>query len=311
MEKLLNSYLEYLLYQRNYSKYTIENYKEDIMLFNEYLNKESLDFLDITYQDVRLFFNFLEEKKFEKTTIARHISSLRNFYKYLVRNNYINSNPFELVSSPKKDKLLPKFLYQNEIEELFLIPDLNDPLGIRNRLILELLYATGMRVGECEYIKLNDINFKEQSIKILGKGNKERYVYYGRYAKTYLELYLEKSRPILNKNNSEYLLLNKNGTRLTSRGIRLILDKIIEKSSLKVHISPHTLRHTFATHLLEAGCDILSVQELLGHESLKATQIYTHITNENLKKVYMNAHPRSGKKIEWEVLWIMKILQIY
>ena len=297
MEDLLNSYLDYLLYEKKYSKYTVINYRDDILLFFSYLEKESLDLLDIEYQDVRLFFNYLDLKKFSKTTIARHISSIRNFYKYLVRNEYIKSNPFDLVNGPKKDKKLPKFLYPNEIEELFLAIPLDTTLGIRNRLLLELLYATGIRVGECEYIKISDIDFKTQSIKILGKGNKERYVYYGSYAKTYLDLYLNKREELV-KNKNPYLFLNKNGTRLTARGIRLIIDKIILNSSLKVHISPHTLRHTFATHLLEAGCDILSVQELLGHESLKATQIYTHITNESLKKVYMNAHPRSNKKIE-------------
>ncbi len=294
----LDKYLDYLKVQKNYSINTIINYRDDILEFFSYLDKESLDFLDIEYSDIRLYFNYLDEKKFSKTTIARHISSVRNFYKYLVRNEKVKSNPFNLVSSPKKDKKLPKFLYSNELEELFSIPDLNDVLGIRNRLILELLYATGIRVGECEYIKLSDIDFSNRSIKILGKGNKERYVYFGRVALEYLNFYLDKSRPFLDTKNSPYLLLNKNGSRLTARGIRLILDKIIEKSSLKLHISPHTLRHTFATHMLEAGCDILSVQELLGHESLKATQIYTHITDERLKKIYLDAHPRSKKEIK-------------
>ncbi len=293
----LEKYLEYLTYQKTYSNNTVIGYKNDILMFFEYLNKESLDYKDIEYSDIRLYFNFLEDKKLSKTSINRNISANRNFYKYLLRNKVIEANPFTLITSPKKDKKLPKFLYENELEELFNTPDINDILGIRNRFILELLYATGVRVGELEYIKLEDINTSNKSIKVLGKGNKERFVYFNNHSKEFLNLYLEKSRKILDTKKSPYLLLNKNGTRLTARGIRLILDKIIEKSSLNLDISPHTLRHTFATHLLEAGCDILSVQELLGHESLRATQVYTHITDKKLKEIYLHAHPRGDKKV--------------
>lgn len=299
MKKMINKYIDYLCYQKNYSNYTTENYKEDLLFFYDYLEKECLNYLDIKYQDLHLFFNYLDSFKYSKNTISRRISSIRSFYKFLVRNKYIDYNPFELVSLPKKDKKLPKFLYYNELETLFEIPDLKTPLGVRNRLILELLYATGMRVGELENIKINDINTSEKNIKILGKGNKERIAYYGDYVKEYLSLYLKSARKILLKNklDEDYLLLNNNGTRLTSRGIRLVIDDIINKSCLDTKISPHTIRHTFATHLLNEGCDILSVQELLGHESLKATQIYTHITNETLKNVYLKSHPRSNKKI--------------
>lgn len=302
MKDKIDDYLKYLKVQRNYSNYTIENYNEDLIFFKSYLEKENLDYTKIEYKDIRTFFNFLDENKYSKNTISRKISAIRSFYKYLARNNYISYNPFSLVSSPKKDQKLPKFLYYNELEVLFNVPDLNTPLGIRNRLILELLYATGMRVGELENIKIEDINFNEETIKILGKGNKERICYFTDCAKKYLKLYIEKSRPILlnNKKNIEYLLLNHNGTKLTSRGIRLIINDIIDKSSLDTKISPHTLRHTFATHLLNEGCDILSVQELLGHESLKATQIYTHITNEGLRNVYFKSHPRNSKKIKGE-----------
>ena len=296
--KDLENYIDYLLYQKKYSQNTAIGYKNDILLFFMYLEKESLNYLDIEYSDIRLYFEYLDLKKLSKTSINRNISALRNFYKYLLRNKLIDNNPFNLVSAPKKDKKLPKFLYQNEIEVLFNTPSLDDVLGIRDRLILEMLYATGIRVGEAELIKLKDIDFKNKSIRIIGKGNKERYVYFGSFAKEYLDLYLNKSRVKLDKNNSEYLFLNKNGTRLTARGIRLILDKVINKSSLDLDISPHTLRHSFATHMLEKGCDILSVQELLGHESLKATQVYTHITNDRLKEIYLNSHPRGKKQIK-------------
>jgi len=291
MDKLINEYIDYLEYERKYSKYTTDNYREDLYFFKSYLEKESLDFLDIDYSSVRLFFNYLDEFNFRKSTISRKISAVRSFYKYLARNNYIPYNPFELVSSPKKEQRLPKFLYKNELLELFSIPDTEDVLGLRNRTILEVLYATGMRVGEVENVKVKDINFREKEIKVLGKGNKERIVYFDDVCSKYLDLYINKSRKELMKKNNDYLFLNKNGTRLTARGIRLIVHNIIEESSIKTNISPHTLRHTFATHLLNAGCDIISVQELLGHESLKATQVYTHITDEKLREIYMKSMP--------------------
>ena len=297
MEDKIKDFLKYIKNIKNYSDYTITNYEEDLLFYKEYIKKENLNYLKIEYQDIRYLFNYLDENNYSKNTISRKISSIRSFYKYLARNNYINYNPFTLVSAVKKDQKLPKFLYYNELEELFDSVDIKTEFGIRNRLLLEMLYATGMRVGELENIKIKDINFNEQTIKILGKGNKERIAYYGNYAKEYLELYLDKSRPILLKNSKEeYLFINSKGKRLTSRGIRYIINDIIEKSSLNLKISPHTLRHTFATHLLNEGCDILSVKELLGHESLKATQIYTHITNESLRTTYLKAHPRNNKK---------------
>lgn len=299
MEDKIKDFLKYIKNIKNYSDYTITNYEEDLLFYKEYIKKENLDYLKIEYLDIRHLFNYLDENNYSKNTISRKISSIRSFYKYLARNNYIKYNPFTLVSTVKKDQKIPKFLYYNELEKLFDSVDINTEFGIRNRLLLELLYATGMRVGELENIKLKDINFNEQTIKVLGKGNKERLTYYGDYAKEYLELYLEKSREKLLKNSKEeYLFINNKGKRLTSRGIRYIINDVIEKSSLDLKISPHTLRHTFATHLLNEGCDILSVKELLGHESLKATQIYTHVTNESLRTTYLKAHPRNNKKIK-------------
>ena len=298
MDKDIELFFDYLLYQKNYSLHTIKSYKEDISMFKEYLDKENISYLDIDYQLIRAYMQELDKKKLSSSSIGRKLSGLRSFYKYLARNKKIKSNPFTLVKSPKKEHKLPKFLYYNELESLFLIPDLSDSFGIRDRLILELLYATGIRVGELELLKIKDINETNKTIKIFGKGSKERIVLFGDYAKEILNLYLKDARPNLEKEKSEYLLLNHLGNRLTARGIRFILDKIIDKSSLDTKISPHVLRHTFATHLLNAGCDIVSVQELLGHESLKATQIYTHITSEGLRNVYLKTHPRSNKKID-------------
>ena len=293
MDTYIEKYLEYLKIQKNYSINTIEGYEEDIEFFKKFLDKNSYNFLEVEYKDIRQFFNYMDSLKLSKNTISRKISSLRNFYKYLARNNYIKYNPFSLTKGPKKDKLLPKFLYYNELEEMFNICDTTTFYGLRDRLILEILYATGIRVGELEYMKIKDINFYENKIKIIGKGNKERIVYFGEYTREILDLYLKQRT-----DKNEYLLINNHKERLTSRGIRYILNKIIAKTSIETKISPHMLRHTFATHMLNEGCDLLSVQELLGHESLRATQVYTHVTNDRLKDVYLKTHPRNKKRID-------------
>ncbi len=292
MDKYIDLYLDYLMYQKHYSDLTILNYRDDLEFFKEYVDKKKIPFLDIDYSFIRKFYNYLDDKKYSKNTISRRISSIRSFYKYLARNGYVNYNPFSLTKGPKKDKLLPKFLYYNELEELFNACDLDDFYGVRDRLLLEMLYATGMRVGELEKVKVKDINLYDNSIKILGKGNKERIVYFGEYAREILDMYLD-----LRDDSCEYLFINNKKTRLTARGIRYILDKIVKEASLNTKVSPHMLRHSFATHLLNEGCDLLSVQELLGHESLRATQVYTHVTNDRLKDVYLKSHPRGNVKV--------------
>ena len=292
MDKYIDLYLDYIVYQRNYSDLTILNYKEDLLFFKDYVEKQKVSFLDIDYSFIRKFYNYMDEQKFSKNTISRKISSIRSFYKYLARNDHIKFNPFSLTKGPKKDKLLPKFLYYNELEELFDACDLEEFFGVRDRLLLEILYATGMRVGELEMVKVKDINLYDNSIKVLGKGNKERIVYFGDYAREILDMYLD-----LRDDNCEYLLINNKKERLTARGMRYILDKIVKKACLNTKVSPHMLRHSFATHLLNEGCDLLSVQELLGHESLRATQVYTHVTNDRLKDVYLKSHPRGNVKV--------------
>ena len=291
--KYLEDYLKFLEYQKNYSKDTIHSYNLDIREYFDYLNIEGIDFKDMDYSLIRNYLIYLNNNDNKSSTVSRKISSLRSFYKYLLNKNIIETNPFSLVSLPKKDRKLPRFFYYNELEELFQVPKLNTPLGQRDRLILEMLYATGVRVSELINIKVDDINGYE--IKVLGKGNKERIVRFGDYAESILDLYLNEGYPKLNKKGSKYLFLNNNGDQLTTRGIRYILDRIIEKTPIDKKISPHMLRHSFATHLLNEGCDILTVQELLGHESLTATSIYTHVTNDRLKEVYYKCHPRARK----------------
>lgn len=286
--KDLTDYLEYLRVNRNYSYYTILNYESDIIEYFVFLNREGLDYLDINYQDLRGLLEQYQTNKYKSTSIRRKISSLKGFYKYLVRNGKININPFIYVTLPKKEKKLPKFLNINEMDELFIPVDFNDFLSIRNRLIIELLYATGIRVSELVSIKLNDIS--DDSIRITGKGDKERIVFFNDVCKKYLDKYLIKRNEI---SKSDYLIINHNGKNITTRMIRIIINDLIKKTSIMKHVSPHVIRHTFATHLLNNGCDLLTVQELLGHSSISTTGIYTHVSSEHIREVYYKTHPRS------------------
>ncbi len=291
--KYLEEYLKYLRYQKNYSEDTINSYEEDLYEFFDFLDNKNIDVLKVKYENIREFLKQLDEKKNKATTVSRKLSSLRGFYKFLINRDYTGVNPFTLVKTPRKEKRLPRFFYYNELEEMFDSIDISNALGQRNRLILEVLYASGVRVSELVNIKLKDIN--DEEIKVLGKGNKERITRIGDYAREVLDLYLSDGYKELNTKNSEYLFLNKDGGQLTTRGVRYILDQVIKNTNVNKKISPHMLRHSFATHLLNEGCDILSVQELLGHESLTATAIYTHVTTDRLKDVYFKTHPRAKK----------------
>lgn len=291
--KYLSEFLKYIDLEKNYSKYTLINYKDDLSFYLDFLNKENIDVLDSDYKVIRNYLSYMYNKKYSSKTISRHISSLRSFYKYMLKENYIVKNPMTLISNPKQESKLPHFLYYNELETILNIPDKSTPLGQRDSIILELLYSTGIRVSELVNIKLKDINLSTRKIRILGKGNKERIVLYGEYLKNLLDIYLNDGREKLVKNNQEHLVLNKNGSGLTTRGVRVIIDNILKKGEIDFHISPHVLRHTFATHMLDSGADLKSVQELLGHENLSTTQIYTHVSNERLRKVYLSTHPRA------------------
>ena len=293
-EKTIHSYLDYLKYQKNYSDYTIENYHRDILEFFDYLDREVLDYKSVVYSDLRFFLMYLkDEKKDKNSSIDRKLSSLRGFYQYLANEGIVSNNVFSLLNGPKKEKKLPRYFEYNELESLFEVCDLSNALGQRDRLILEMLYATGVRVGELVSIKVFDINFSSRTILILGKGNKERIVPYGDYCEEILKLYLKDGYLSLNNQNSPYLFLNARGGRLTERGVRYLLEEIIKKTSVQKNISPHMIRHSFATHLLNQGCDLMTVQKLLGHESIKATQIYTHVTTDRLRSVYQNSFPRA------------------
>lgn len=298
MQKDVNNFIEYLITERNYPQdTTVKNYRIDLLQFQEFLNNNNLNYKNLTKDDIRLYLKYLDNLNYKNTSVSRHLSSIRSFYSYLVNQGIIKNNIFKNISSPKKEKKLPNFLQYSEIEKMLNTCDINTPLGVRNRLIIETLYDTGIRVSELTNIKIEDINLSKKEIKILGKGNKERIVYFGDYEIELLNKYLLFDRQeILKDKDNNYLFLNHLGNKLTDRGVRLIIDKTIETACLKHKISPHTLRHTFATHLLNEGADLKSVQELLGHSSLSTTQIYTHVSNERLRNVYLKAHPRSKNK---------------
>ena len=294
MKDIIYEFLDYII-EKNYSDYTETNYEIDLFKYEEYLKSHNLNYKTIKYKDISNFIIFLKESKYKSTSINRIISSLKSFYLFLEKKKVINNNPFALVKSVKTEKRLPNYFKYEEFN--MMLESIEDnPLGIRNRLILELLLATGMRVSELSNLKISDIDINAREIRVFGKGKKERIVYFGEYSLEALNNYLEKSRNILlNGKTSEYLLINNNGGRLTDRGVRLIIDNIVKKSAIKSKVSPHTFRHTFASLMLNEGCDIKSVQELLGHASLSTTGIYTHLTNEEVRRAYLNAHPH-GKE---------------
>lgn len=296
MREYILNFLDEEKLEKNYSKLTIDGYYRDLSIFLEYLNENNISSYNaVDYKDIRLYINYLYDLKYTNKTISRHISSLRSFFKYLKKENIIDNNPMLLVSNPKLDKKLPKYLNFNDTEKLLNAFDNKNYVSIRNSLILEILYSTGIRVGEITNIKVSDISISNETIKVTGKGNKERIVYFGSRCKNLLNLYFKESYNELNKNNIDYLLLSKTGKKINEREIRTIVDEAAIIAGIKIKISPHVLRHTFATHMLQDGADLRSVQELLGHENLSTTQIYTHLTNEKIRNIYLNAHPRARR----------------
>lgn len=290
---IIYEFLDYISYEKKYSDYTEKNYELDLFKYFEYLDKNNLNYLTVKYKDVSNFTLFLAKQNYKSTTINRIDSSIRSFYNYLELEEKINGNPFKAASNLKVPKRLPNYFKYDEYLTMISVID-KDDYEYRNRLILEMLFATGLRVSELSNIKIKNIDFSEREIKIMGKGSKERFVFYNKECAIVLDSYLKECRSkLLNGKDSEYLFINHLGDKLTDRGIRLIIDKIVKKSCIKSKVSPHTFRHTFATMLLNEGCNIKSVQELLGHSSLGTTGIYTHLTNDEVRLAYMKAHPRA------------------
>ena len=284
-------FLDYLENIKNYSDNTIVSYNDDLDKFYEFINSNNLNIKNIKYKEILDFISYLKTNH-KSTSINRVLSTIRSFYNYLIKQGYINNNPFKIVSGMKQEKKLPEYFKYNEYVELLNSIDTSNVLGIRNKCIFEVLLATGCRVSELVNIKLSDIDLNNQEIRVLGKGKKVRIVYLGSYAVDSINDYLSVRNELLKNKGSAYLFLNHLGNKITTRGIRDIIDKILLKSSSNLKITPHTFRHSFATMMLNEGCDLKSVQELLGHVSLSTTSIYTHVSNEELKRVYLHTNPR-------------------
>jgi integrase/recombinase XerC len=325
---VIQKFLDYLKFERRFSEHTAKCYGADLTQFCEFIcgfsedgrhEGESVSFehdhnstatavatkVDVNIDQllisahtdsIRGYLAHLNEKSYSKATIARKLATLRSFYKFLVKRNHISANPVTSVRTPKQDKKLPKFLEYDQVKKLLETPPMNTWLGARDRAILETLYSTGIRVSELVALNMEDIDFLGEVVHVRGKGKKERIAPIGASALQTIQHYMEfRNKRAQNNSNfdSKVLFVNKHGRRLSTRSVRRKMDKYLKMSGLDPNISPHTLRHSFATHMLNNGADLRSVQELLGHQSLSTTQVYTHLTTARLKDVYENAHPRN------------------
>ncbi|MFC4354442.1 tyrosine recombinase XerC [Chryseomicrobium palamuruense] len=294
-EQQLKLFLEFIQLEKNYSPHTVKEYDTDLTHFLAFLANESVSrFDEVEYLHARLYATQLYDAQLARTTISRKISAIRSFFKFLSKEHNVTTEAFQALYHPKQQKKLPKFFYEEELEQLFIAAAGPTPLDQRNMALLELLYATGMRVSEFTALQLSALDLPYGIVRVMGKGRKERYIPMGSFATEALETYLQDARPRLMKHKQHpSVFVNHRGDPLTDMGVRHILTEVVKKSTLTKSIHPHMIRHTFATHLLNRGADMRTVQELLGHSSLNSTQIYTHVTKDHLASVYKNAHPRA------------------
>lgn len=294
MDDLLQRFLCYLDAD-NASPYTIKNYGTDIGQFLDYCRERGVHTpgqVDRTL--LRDYLAELGEAGYVAASIARRVAELRSFGDFLVREGVLERNPFRLIGAPRVPQRLPKYLTIAEVEALLTVPDTSTPLGLRDRAIIEVLYAAGLRVSELVGLDMGDVDLAQAQVRVLGKGGKERLGLLGRPAVRALQAYLEAGRPaLLGKRPTQALWLNHRGGRLSARGVALMLSKAGEQAGIRAPVFPHILRHTFATHLLDGGADIRVVQELLGHADLATTQVYTHVSQSHAREVYLRAHPRA------------------
>lgn len=297
-KQYVEDFLTYLSFEKNYSEHTIKAYKSDIISFLIWIDSNCLT---TDLNKLREYMHFIKRFEYKKTTILRKIASLRGFYKYLYRERIIDNNPANSLIAPKKNKSLPKFLTDDEMERILDNVQITTPAGFRNRTILELLWATGMRVSELSGLNFGDLELENDEIKVFGKGAKERIVLISKRAKKFLQQYINTARPLIpgcngikiSNDESSPVFINNTGYRLQTRTIRNVINEIVERIQLPKHVTPHMFRHSFATRLIEHGADLRVVQELLGHASISNTQIYTHISTQHLKEVYNTAHPHA------------------
>ncbi|MFC2025386.1 tyrosine recombinase XerC [Chloroflexota bacterium] len=298
MQETFNRYVNYLEAERNASPYTVRNYTTDLVGFFNFLRTKGISSLkEVDKHVLRDYLSYLMEEGFVKASIARKLSAIRSFYRYLIREEIISTSPVATTSSPKLDKRLPSFLTTDEMTRLLEAPDLATPQGQRDRTLLELLYASGLRVSELVKLNLEQVDLYTREIRVWGKGSKERMVLMGEPAAEALTDYIAQARPhLLGNKKTSAVFLNRYGGRLTERSVQSILEEYAKNVGIDKRVHPHMLRHTFATHLLDGGADLRVVQELLGHASLSSTQIYTHVSKSQAKKVYLSAHPMAKER---------------
>jgi len=306
----LAEFYAYLEAERGASIHTLEAYSADLNQFAEFLGVEPYEFKaaqleSLTPRDFRSYLGSLFDCGYSRSTVQRKLSAVRAFYSFLSRQGHISTNPLHLVHTPKSERKLPRHLQYDRVYDLLEAPSTSNPLGVRDRAILELLYASGLRVSELVTLDTEDLDWQESFVRVTGKGNKDRIVPFGQEAYRALQVYLESGRPALAakrtrhpvaSEDAEALFLNRLGGRLSQRGIQLMVRKYAGELAQVSNVTPHTLRHSFATHMLEGGADLRTVQELLGHESLRTTQLYTHVTQARLRDMYYNTHPRARER---------------
>lgn len=305
MQKQIDDFMQHLKYERNSSAHTLRNYESDLIQFYDYVappdkdgQRREVNVRDIDHLTIREYMASLYEKKKKKSSIHRKVATLRTFFRYLCREGVMEINPAQLVSSPRVERTLPNHLTIEQMIKFIESPDLDTLLGKRDRAILELLYASGLRVSELVGLNLTDIDFTNQTVRVKGKGRKERIVPFGNHALKALQEYLAVRGELLieaepDKMDAKIVFMNYQGTRITTRSVGRMVDKYVKICADVHHISPHSLRHSFATHLLNAGADLRVIQELLGHARLSTTQQYTHVSTDKLMEVYDKAHPKA------------------
>lgn len=300
LETCLQRFLTYLIAERNASTYTLRNYRCEVQEFLEFIQEEDIfDLNQVTRAVARRYIAWLGSQEYAQASIARRVSEVRSFFRYLQRIHWVVTNPFERVAGPKLPRRLPQYLTVEEMERLLSAPDLSTPLGVRNAAMLEVLYSAGLRVSELVSLNVSSVNLAAGEIRVWGKGAKERVAFLGRMAQTVLACYLQEARPQLAAGSkrgrpSPALFLNQRGERLSARSVQGILQELARAAGIDKKVTPHVLRHSFATHLLEGGADLRAVQEMLGHANLYTTQIYAHVSQHHMRRVYLQAHPRAG-----------------
>jgi len=294
MQDLIEIFLNYLSVEKGVSSNTIESYKNDLIFYQNYLKEKGIDsFLKVNRQDISDFMLKQKEKNLSASSIYRRLSCLKTFYRFLLREKIISSDPTEAMQSPKLWKKVPDTLNIEEIEKIIAQPNIRTKIGIRDKAILDMMYATGMRVSEVVNLKLEQLNLEMGFLRCIGKGNKERIIPLGKYACNAIKRYIQESRNLLlGKKQSEYLFLNRRGYPISRQGLWKIIKKYARMAGIKKPVRPHIIRHSFATHLLERGADLRSVQEMLGHSDIATTQVYTHINKDYLKMIHKKFHPR-------------------